>query len=42
MLVAPLSANCLSMMVGGLCNDLATNVFRAWSYKKNGAGKWVI
>ncbi|CAD8089485.1 unnamed protein product [Paramecium sonneborni] len=33
-LIAPLSANTMAKIVNGLCDNLLTNVARAWDYKK--------
>ncbi|KAE8728431.1 Phosphopantothenoylcysteine decarboxylase [Hibiscus syriacus] len=34
MVIAPLSANMLSKIAGGLCDNLLTCVVRAWDYSK--------
>ncbi len=34
LLIAPLSANTLGKLAGGLCDNLLTCVFRAWDFKK--------
>ncbi|KAG4377865.1 hypothetical protein GLYMA_18G223550v4 [Glycine max] len=34
MVIAPLSANTLSKIAGGLCDDLLTTIVRAWDYRK--------
>lgn len=34
LLIAPLDANTLAKMAGGLCDNLLTNVVRAWDLKK--------
>lgn len=35
-LLAPLSANTLAKITGGLCDNLLTNVLRAWDFSKKG------
>lgn len=34
LLIAPLSANTLAKIAGGLCDNLLTCVVRAWDFKK--------
>ncbi|KAI4976388.1 hypothetical protein ZWY2020_049995 [Hordeum vulgare] len=34
MVIAPLSANTLAKIAGGLCDNLLTCIIRAWDYKK--------
>ena len=33
-IIAPLSANTLAKLTNGICDNLITNVFRCWPYKK--------
>ena len=41
MVIAPLSANTMAKLCNGICDNLITNVFRCWPYKKENS-KWVI
>ena len=41
LVVAPLSANTLAKFSNGICDNLLTNIFRAWAYKKIN-GIWMI
>ncbi len=34
-LIAPLGANSLAKMASGQCDNLLTNIFRAWNFKRN-------
>jgi phosphopantothenoylcysteine decarboxylase len=34
LIVAPLSANTMAKVVNGLCDNLLTNIIRAWDYGK--------
>ena len=42
MIIAPLGANTLAKIVNGQCDNLLTCVLRAWPYKKQVDGRWVI
>ncbi|MED6134279.1 hypothetical protein PIB30_035549 [Stylosanthes scabra] len=34
MVIAPMSANTIAKMLGGLCDNLLTSIIRIWDYKK--------